>query len=103
MAHASPQALDRLERLLAEIRALGIATEKKRGIFYRGSMAFLHFHEFADGLVADLKQGGDFERYPVDTRAQQQELLAAVRRSSVAVVKDAGYTRASKPTGKRRS
>ena len=81
MAHASSKALDRLEKLLAEIRALGIATEKKRGIFYRGGTAFLHFHEFADGLVADLKQGGDFERYPVDTATQQARLVAAVRRS----------------------
>lgn len=102
MAHALPEALDRLERLLQEIRALDIATEKKRGIFYRGSVAFLHFHEFADGLVADLKQGGDFVRYPVDTRAQQATLMAALRRTAVAVAKDAGYTRASKPTGKRR-
>jgi hypothetical protein len=46
-------------------------------------------------LVADLKQGGDFVRYPVETAAQQARLVAAVRRT--------GYTRASKPAGKRRS
>ena len=103
MAHATPQALGRIEPLLAEIRALGIATEKKRGIFYRGGTTFLHFHEFPDGLVADLKQHGDYVRYPVDTKVQQRKLLAAIRRSSVAVVKDARYTRASKPTGKPRS
>ena len=103
MAHASPGALDRIEPLLAQIRALNIATEKKRGIFYRGGAAFLHFHEFADGLVADLKQGGDFVRYPVDTAAQQEKLVAAVRLVAVAVVKDARYTRASKPAGKSRS
>ncbi len=95
MAHASPTSLDRLEPLLAKIRALGVATERKRGIFYRGSAAFLHFHEVAGGLVADLKQGGDFVRYPVDTAAQRERLVAAVRR--------AGYTRASKPAGKRRT
>jgi phage terminase large subunit-like protein len=100
MAHASPQALERLESLLEKIRALGVATERSRGIFYRGQTAFLHFHEFRDALVADLKQGGDFVRYPVDTAAQQKALLAAVRRASVAVVKGARYTRASKPTGK---
>ena len=95
MAHASDAALDWLEKLLVAIRALGIATEKKRGIFYRGSTAFLHFHEFPDGLVADLKEGADFVRYPVDTKAQQARLVAAVRRT--------GYTRASKPAGKPRS
>jgi hypothetical protein len=95
MAHASPTSLDRLELLLERIRALGVATKTKRGIFYRGRTAFLHFHETKDGLVADLKQAGDFVRYPVDTAAQQTRLVAAARR--------AGYTRASKPAGKRRS
>lgn len=103
MAHASSEALDKLEGLLEKIRALGIATEMKRGIFYRGGTAFLHFHEFPDGLAADLKQGGDFVRFPVDTKAQQAKLVAALRRTSVAVVKDASYTRASKPAGKLRS
>ena len=102
MAHASPQALDRLEGLLDKIRALDVATERSRGIFYCGSTAFLHFHEFADGLVADLKQDGDFVRYPVDTATQQKALIAAVRCASVAVVKGTRYTRASKPARKRR-
>ncbi len=110
MAHASPTALDRIEGLLAEIRALGIAIERKRGIFYRGGTAFLHFHEFPDGLVADLKQGGDFVRYPVDTAAERKALVAAARRAAVAAVRGAcvavakrpRYTRAAKPAGKRR-
>ena len=102
MAHASSEALDKLQGLLEKIRALDVATERTRGIFYRGSTAFLHFHEFTDGLVADLKQDGDFVHYPVDTAAQQKALIAAIRRASVAVVKGARYTRASKPTGKRR-
>jgi hypothetical protein len=102
MAHASPKALERLESLLEKIRALDVVTERTRGIFYRGRTAFLHFHAFGDGLVADLKQGGEFVRYPVDTAAQQRTLVAAVRSASVAVVKSARYTRACKPTGKRR-
>jgi hypothetical protein len=94
MSHASGATLDALEDLLSEIRALAVATERKRGIFYRGGSAFLHFHEFADGPAADLKQGRDFVRFPVATAAQRRKLVAAIRR--------AGYTRAARPAGKKR-
>jgi len=83
MAHASDADLDALEPLLVAIRALGGATERKRGIFYRGRTAFLHFHAFPAplGLVADLKEGAEFVRYPVGTKAGQRKLLAAIRRN----------------------
>jgi hypothetical protein len=78
--HATPAALDRLEPLLAELRGVAELREKKRGTFYRGSRAFLHFHEDPAGLFADVRLGGDdFTRLRATTRAEQRALLAALR------------------------
>jgi hypothetical protein len=80
--HATPAALDRLEPLLAELRDVEGLREKKRGTFYRGSSAFLHFHEDPAGLFADARLAGpDFTRLRVSTAAEQRALLAAVRRA----------------------
>lgn len=82
MRHATPAALDQLEAVLLELRKLGRLREKKRGTFYRGASAFLHFHEDPAGLFADVKLGGvDFSRRRVSTEAEQRGLLAAVRRA----------------------
>ncbi|WP_284617989.1 hypothetical protein [Aquabacterium humicola] len=82
MKHASPEALAELSALLEQLRALPGLIERKPGIFYRGSTAFLHFHEDPAGLFADAKvNGAGFARWPVDTAAQQQSLLRAVRLS----------------------
>jgi hypothetical protein len=78
MKHASPAALDSLEDLLAALRQLPALTEKKRGIFYRKSIAFLHFHEDPTGLFADVKAGNGFQRLPVTTAKQRQALLKRV-------------------------
>jgi hypothetical protein len=75
MRHAGPAALDALEPLLAELRALAGLVERKRGTFYRGSSAFLHFHEDAAGLFADLKRGGDWDRLRVSTARERRALL----------------------------
>ena len=55
--HAGEAALDDLETVLGELRALGGEAglrEKKRGVFYLRSRAFLHFHEDPGGFYADL-------------------------------------------------
>ena len=82
MKHATPAALDTIEPLLAEIRALGGGLkEKSRGIFYVKGRAFLHFHEDPKGLFADVRDasGGDFERIDVTEEAGRRALLAAAR------------------------
>ena len=82
MRHATPAALDQLESLLLELRRLGLLREKKRGSFYHGASAFLHFHEDPAGLFADVKlRGADFSRQRVSTQAEQRALHAAVRRA----------------------
>jgi hypothetical protein len=52
---AGQEALDRLEPLLTLLRDVPGLLEKNRGTFYRGSRAFLHFHEDATGLFADVR------------------------------------------------
>jgi hypothetical protein len=79
MKHAGPSALDQLELLLLELRKCPGLKEKQRGVFYRKSAAFLHFHEDPAGLFADLRAGADWERLPVGTRAEQDALLARAR------------------------
>lgn len=77
--HARSEALARIEALLAELRKRPI-TEKKPGIFYLKSTAFLHFHEEGDGIYAHLKIGKMFERFDVNTKAEHVELLKEVDR-----------------------
>jgi hypothetical protein len=77
MRHATAAALARLAPLLAALRTLSALKERKPGSFYRGSQAFLHFHEDVAGDFADVKVGGDWERLRVTT---QRERAALVRR-----------------------
>jgi hypothetical protein len=77
--HVSAQGLDELEDLLRELRGVDALTEKKRGVFYRGSRAFLHFHEDPSGLYADVRLDADFERLRVTTRAERKRLVSRVR------------------------
>ena len=78
MKHATSEALDQLEVLLNELRELAYLKEKKRGIFYIKSRAFLHFHEDPSGLFADVRLKHDFERFPVNTEVQQHRLLKKI-------------------------
>jgi hypothetical protein len=80
MRHASAQALDRIEPLLAELRTFSEIVERKRGIWYLRSRALLHFHEDPAGVFADLKVGSEFQRFPVNTLRERRELVRCVRR-----------------------
>jgi hypothetical protein len=80
--HAGPDALDRLEPILDEIRRLGGLQEKKRGAFYCGSSGFLHFHEDPAGFFADLKVGDDYVRFPINSMTQTRTFL---RRAAAAL------------------
>jgi len=81
MKHAGPAALNELEPLLKDLRTLPGLKEKARGVFYRNSRAFLHFHEDPDGLFADLRFAGeaDFERFRVTTKAERKRFVSLVR------------------------
>ena len=81
MRHARPEDLDRVDALLVELRTIEGLTEKRRGTFYRGSKAFLHFHEHEGDIVCDVRlTGPDFDRRTVTTRAAQRTLVRDIRR-----------------------
>jgi len=79
MKHAGEDAIATLEPLLELIRRVPGLKEKKRGIFYHRSSAFLHFHEDPAGLFADLRTTADFDRFPVNTAAERKAFLAALK------------------------
>jgi hypothetical protein len=81
MKHARPEALDRLEPLLAELRKIAALKERSRGVFYRSSRAFLHFHEDGEDLFADMRLDGDFRRFPATTAAHRRALTKALKRA----------------------
>jgi hypothetical protein len=77
MAHASPEALQAVLPLLRQLRDIKTLKEKQPGIFYCRSAAFLHFHDEAGALVADLKKtsGSGFDRYPLTSPLAHRKLL----------------------------
>jgi len=86
MKHAGPEALDRLETLLRDLRTRAGLKEKSRGTFYRGGRAFLHFHEHGEDVYADVRLRDDFERFPATTAVDRKGLLARVD-AALAVVR----------------
>jgi hypothetical protein len=78
--HARSRDLDQLEDLLDRLRAVDGLTERRHGVFYRGSTAFLHFHQDQAGLFADLKVGDGWLRYPVLSASARRTLVADARR-----------------------
>jgi hypothetical protein len=79
MKHASAQTLAQIEPLLAQIRGLPGLKEKSRGVFYRRSLAWVHFHEDPAGIFADLRASSDWERLPATTLAQRHKLLRRIK------------------------
>jgi hypothetical protein len=79
MRHATQDDLDRLEVLLTELRTLPPLRERKRGYFSRGSKAFLHFHEDAGDLYADVRLDSTFQRLRVTSVDEQAGFLSQVR------------------------
>ena len=82
MKHAGAQTLRSLEPLLTRLRGLPALVERTPGSFYRKSKAFLHFHEDAAGIFADVKlDGATFERLRVTTDDERRILYARVMES----------------------
>jgi len=77
MKHAGPATLQTLAALLARLRTLPGIVERSPGCFYRGSKAFLHFHEDPSGTHADVRlRGPDFTRLRVESVQEQDALVA---------------------------
>jgi hypothetical protein len=83
MKHAGPQTLAALAPLLAGIRSQPGLVERTPGAFYRRSKAYLHFHEDAGGIFADVKLDGTaFTRLRVTTAEEQRKLLSLVAQAN---------------------
>ena len=78
MKHAGSGALDALSDLLASLRTRTALVERRPGTFYVKGKAFLHFHEDRAGLFADLRDGSDWLRLPVNSSDDHANLLALV-------------------------
>jgi hypothetical protein len=80
MKHAGTDAIAQLEPLLDQIRGYSELNEKRPGVFYLKSRAFLHFHEDPKGLFADVNLTDDFVRFSASTVKQQRKLIDRIGR-----------------------
>ena len=79
MKHAGSAALAALEDVLGRLRQSPELREKSRGVFYRKSRAFLHFHEHGDDLYADVRQtDGEYLRLRITTQDERAQFEQAV-------------------------
>lgn len=78
MKHAGPATFARIPKLLEELRARPLLREKRPGVFYLKSRAFLHFHDDPAGVFADVRLADEFMRFDVTTRSQQAEVLGEI-------------------------
>ncbi len=79
MKHARPTALNQFADLLDALRSLPGLIEKTRGVFYRGSVAFLHFHESAAGVLADLRTPFGWKRFALAETDDQRTVFSIAR------------------------
>jgi hypothetical protein len=81
MKHVGKDAPDTLSPVLDALRQREELDEKSPASFYLRSKAFVHFHEDAAGLFADLKEDFvSFTRFRVSTRREQTAFLGRVDR-----------------------
>jgi hypothetical protein len=83
MRHADTAALAALCDVIENLRRRPVLVEKKLGIFYTKGRAFLHFHNDPTGLFADLRQGTEWQRFPVNDPEECATLLATVDRALI--------------------
>lgn len=82
MKHASIQILQSNTELLDQLRSIDAIQEKKLGVFYLKSRAFLHFHEDRGTLFADVRLDGlDFRRVAANTPDDQKRLVRKIRQA----------------------
>ena len=83
MKHAGAATLQAIAPLLARLRTLPGLVERRPGCFYKGSKAFLHFHEDPSGTHADVRlAAAEFTRLRVHSAPEQDALVALVARAT---------------------
>jgi hypothetical protein len=81
MKHATAETLEAFPELLAQLRSLKQLVERTPGSFYFKSKGFLHFHDDAAGIFADVKLDFvTFTRMRCTTKKEQSAVLTQVRR-----------------------
>ena len=79
MKHAGPDTLQALAPLLARLRSMPGLVERTPGCFYKGTKAFLHFHDDPAGIHADVKLGASgFTRMRAASESEREALIVAV-------------------------
>jgi hypothetical protein len=82
MARLSTSVLESLQPLLDELQDVPGLVQIKPAIFYSRRIPMLHFHETADGVVADLKCvtpiPSGFDRMKITSASDRQKLIKAV-------------------------
>jgi len=76
--HAGPPTLARIAPLLDALREREALREKRPGVFYLKSRAFLHFHDDPSGVFADVRFADEFVRMRVSTPSEQSDLLERI-------------------------
>jgi hypothetical protein len=79
LKHAGSASINTLNDLLDQIRGEKVLKEKKPGVFYLKSTAFLHFHEDVSGLFADLRVNDAWQRFPVTALSEQELFIEKFR------------------------
>jgi hypothetical protein len=80
--HAGEATLDSIEPLLTELRRVEGVRERKPGVFYKKSSAFIHFHEDPAGIFADVRREREWLRFQVNTPSERRQLVRLVRKIS---------------------
>jgi hypothetical protein len=78
MKHAGGAALEIIEPMLIELRQLEGIRERKPGVFYKKSSAFIHFHEDPAGIFVDMRRDSEWLRLPVNTSSERRQLVRLV-------------------------
>jgi len=85
VSRAKQRTLQELEPWLQEVRALGIdgLVEKANGAFYKRRVGILHFHEDGDGVYADVKVDGEWQRVQINGVQGKRAVLKMLRTAYV--------------------
>jgi hypothetical protein len=81
MKHASEERLREIGPLLVRLRKFAELKEKKLGVFYRKSGAFVHFHDDAAGMFGDLRTKGGWKRLAVNSAADVKAFCKEVEQA----------------------
>ena len=81
MARADAVALQAILPLLRQLREIKGVTERSAGVYHARRDAFVHFHDEAGVLSADLKKAGGsgFDRFLLATPAEQRRFIDEAR------------------------